>query len=243
MERESALDRYFRVAAPLQSSTPTRLRYYCEYLFDGIGLAGKNVLDVGGGIGVYSMFAASCGAARVVCLEPTADGSSGTSAVTFEEMRTTLDLPRAEFLPYRLQEYDARGDTFDVILLHDSINHLDEHACARLGHDEEAVRSYQGIFRSLAELARTGSALIITDVSRSNFFVTIHRVNPFIPSIDWDKHQSPECWAGLLAEAGFREPRLRWTTPRRFGRAGQVLLGNQWGTYFLTSAFCLTMRR
>ena len=53
--------------------------------------------------------------------------------------------------------------------------------------------------------------------------------------------QAPEVWAGLLTEAGFSSPRIRWSSFYQFRRPGRLLLGNRLAAYFLQSHFCLTM--
>ena len=51
---------------------PRLLAHTLPTLFDGVRLEGKDVLDVGGGTGIYSLFTSFCGARSVVCLEPEA---------------------------------------------------------------------------------------------------------------------------------------------------------------------------
>ena len=50
-----------------------------------------------------------------------------------------------------------------------------------------------------------------------------------------------EAWIGLLREAGFTEPRVRWSTANSLRRPGRVLLGNRVAAWFTEGAFCLTM--
>ena len=50
-------------------------RFY-ERFFDGVDLADKEILDIGGGVGLASTYAIVKGASKAVLLEPESDGSS-----------------------------------------------------------------------------------------------------------------------------------------------------------------------
>src|SRR5688572_16582833 len=90
---------YSRVVQDLGKS-PKQWQRYMELLFDGIPLKGQRVLDVGGGGGLISFYAAVRGAAEVLCLEPSAAGSNPTMEQSFR----TLD----EHLPQSKVTLDRR---------------------------------------------------------------------------------------------------------------------------------------
>ena len=96
-----AVERYFCV---VKAEWPERnvgnLRFYLDYIFDGVPLAGRRVLDIGAGDGVYSFYAAATGAARVVALEPEAEGSSPGVTAKFSHLSEVLRLDSVE-LPTR----------------------------------------------------------------------------------------------------------------------------------------------
>jgi SAM-dependent methyltransferase len=244
--RLAAVEKCFAAWAAVLAETgesADRVRFYCDYLFDEIPLQGKTMLDVGAGDGRYSFYAACAGARRVVGLEPEVEGSRTGMHERFERARSLLGLQTVDLEPRRLQDYDARGETFDVLLLHDSVNHLDEAACMRLGDDPTAGVIYRVLFEKLAHLSLPNGTLIVADCSNENLFARLGVKNPLAPTIEWRKHQKPELWAGMLAEVGFRSPRIRWTSFNRLGSVGRVLLSNRLAAYCLTSHFCLTMRR
>ena len=219
------------------------VRFYCDYLFDEIPLRGKTMLDVGAGDGRYSFYAACLGAQRVIGLEPEVEGSRTGMHERFERARSLLGPQTVDLEPTRLQDYDPRGETFDVLLLHDSVNHLDEAACVRLRDDPTAREIYRVLFEKLARLSSPNGRLVVTDCSNENLFARLGVKNPVAPTIEWHKHQRPELWAEMLADVGFRGPRIRWTSFNRLRSLGQELLGNRLAAYCLTSHFCLTMRR
>jgi len=227
----------------LAQRRPGNERFHCEWLFDAVELQDRTMLDIGAGDGRYSFYAACAGAKRVVSLEPEGEGSRTGMQDGFERARSLLGLQHVEFEAKRLQDYEARGATFDIVLLHSSINHLDEPACIRLPDDPAARETYRSLFGKLAALSAPGGTLIVTDCSNENLFARLGIKNPVAPTIEWHKHQKPEFWAGMLAEAGFASPRIRWMSFNTLRSAGRRLLGNRPAAYCLTSAFCLTMLR
>jgi len=218
-------------------------KVYAKYLFREVPFTGKTMVDIGGGIGLQSLYAAHQGAQKVVCLEPEAAGATTNTAAKFERLQKMLELPMVEFHPETLQQWNSQGETFDIVLLHNSINHLDEPLCERLHHDQAACDVYRELFRKIGDVTPSGGTLIVADCTRHNFFAHIGTKNPFVRTIEWNKHQSPRLWARLLSDVGFRAPRIRWTSFNRFGNLGRVFLGNAVAAYFLNGHFCLTMRR
>jgi 2-polyprenyl-3-methyl-5-hydroxy-6-metoxy-1,4-benzoquinol methylase len=219
------------------------LRPQLEWCFDGVGLSGKSMLDVGAGRGQHSLYAAVQGA-TVLALEPELEGSSSRPSETLLRLRGELGLDdRVALRSDRLQELDAGGQRFDVVALLASVNHLDEEACIHLLDDPGAVRTYRGLFEKLYELTAPGGTILISDASRHNFWgTTLHVKNPVARQIEWHKHQTPETWTLLLLGAGFRDPSVRWTTlgPLRHARA---VLANRTASFFLQSYFQLRAHR
>jgi SAM-dependent methyltransferase len=236
------LDRYLAVMAR-DGARPGNLRFDCRFLFEGVPLRGKTMLDIGAGNGRYSCYAACAGAQRVVALEPEAAGSRAGVHDRFSSIASALGLENVELVPQRLQDYDARGETFDIVLLRGSINHLDEEACVRLRYDDRARQTYLALFEKLAALARPNGTLIVTDCSSQNLFARLGIRNPIAPSIEWHKHQPPAVWASLLEEVDFAHPRVRWASFNTLRTPGRLLLGNRLASWCLTSAFFLTMER
>ena len=235
-------ERYFSAA---EAEWPVRrtgnLRFYLDYLFEGVDLRGARVLDVGAGGGRYSFYAAAAGAAHVVALEPEAAGSDTGARSQLEHLRDRLGVDSVELRRETLQEFDPGDELFDVLFMHASINHLDEPATMQLHRDERAREVYRELFGKLARVGADGAKLVASDVSRHNLFAKLPVRNPLQPTIEWDKHQPPETWIGLLREAGFTDPRVRWSSVNSLRRPGRVLLGNRMGAWLTEGAFCLTM--
>ena len=219
------------------------LQFHLKTLFQDIVLENRTVLDVGGGSGLHSFYAACMGAREVVCLEPETEGSRSGMGAKFRKLGGILGYDHVWFEPVTFQTFDPAGRQFDIILLHNSINHLDEIACINLLNDDASKAIYMDIFSKLSSLASSGAKLIVCDCSRYNFFALFRIKNPFAPTIEWHKHQSPEVWVGQLSQVGFVNPRVRWTAFNTLRSPGRILLGNRLLSYFLRSDFRFTMEK
>lgn len=220
-----------------------RLRYYSTQLFRDVDLAGKRFLDVGGGSGIFTLYAAAAGARIAICIDSESDGSTSSGGDGFGKVTAQFGLSNATRRSDPFQGYDPIEAPFDIILLHNSINHLDEEACMRLREGGVYRERYRAIAARLAALASPNCQLILSDCGRRNFFHdAFGKRSPLTPTIEWHKHHEPEIWIELLTTEGFRHPKVRWTTPSRLGRFGSPLSARAI-QYFLFSHFSLRMVR
>ena len=224
-------------------SSKGNLKFHMDTLFKGIDFKDKRVLDIGGGFGLHSFYAACRGAKKVVCLEPEAEGSSFGIIDKFHKLNKCLERNNVVLKPVTLQALEPEGERFDVILLHNSINHLDETACFDLLTESKSKTVYKEIFSKIYTISNKGAKIIVCDCSGKNFFALFKICNPFTPTIEWYKHQAPEVWANLLSEVGFKNPKIRWSTFNPLRNCGRVLTGNRLMSYFMTSHFCLYMEK
>jgi hypothetical protein len=93
------------------------------------------------------------------------------------------------------------------------------------------------------QLSNIDAQIVICDCSNNNFFNDIGIKNPFMPTIEWEKHQSPSFWAELMSESGFKLDSINWTTFNRTGKVGKFLTGNKFLSYFLQSHFCIKLQK
>ncbi|WP_207511004.1 class I SAM-dependent methyltransferase [Longitalea luteola] len=227
-------------------SSKGNLKFYLNGLFEHVDLSQKEVLDIGGGKGLLSLYAAVKGAKKVVCLEPEEDGSRNGMISGYHDLRRELpeSLP-VELLPLRLQDYlqQTSAEKYDVVVLNNSINHLDENACIHLRNTEASYRTYVGIFKDLSRIMKPGGVLIATDCSCKNFFNDIHVKNIFVPTIEWHKHQRPSTWISVLKDAGFKNPTVKWPSLNRLRAPGRIFMANPFMSYLTRSYFQLTMEK
>ena len=219
-------------------------RYYLNYAFSGLPLADKSVLDIGCGPGITAAYALCQGAKMVVGLEPELKGSQAGSFDRASEIISILDIDgdHIQLLPQTIQDYDSHGVRFDLVLIHNSINHLDEAACQKLHVCPISRETYTGIFSKVYDLMNDDSALVIMDCSRYNLWPLLGLRNPFSPRIQWVKHQPPELWIDLASRCGLKAPTIQWACPTTLWRIGR-LLRNRFIAFLFTSHFRLVMQK
>jgi cyclopropane fatty-acyl-phospholipid synthase-like methyltransferase len=205
------------------------IQKYLDNFFKGIDLTDKSVLDIGCGDGRLGMYCLKRNARYVVGLEPTYKGHWSTD-------KKPLDIKTIRF-----QDYKDEG-RFDLIVLHDSINHLNELACINLDKSVWAWGEYQDIAKKLYALLNQGGKLVIADASQRNLWGDLHLPSPFDGTIEWHKHQTPKVWIELLSSCGFVNSRIKWITPSRLLRLN-LLCGNKIASYFMVSHFRLVVEK
>lgn len=244
MTNSKNIEQYFKVILSERLYSNRRnLEFHLKTLFDKINFLNKNVLDVGGGNGLYSFYAAYKGAKEVVCLEPELEGSDSGANATFIKLSKLLDLNNVKLEVSTLQDYKSDGKAYDIVFLLNSINHLDEAACINLQNNGHSYEIYKNICIKIWALSNPNAKIIITDCSNSNFYAMLGINNPFNQTIEWNKHQSPNTWINMLKEVGFINPELRWSSFNTLGPLGHLFLGNRFISYFLISHFYIRMEK
>lgn len=237
------LDNFCSTAAQYGlANSPSNLKQYLGVLFKDIEFEGKSFLDIGGGTGLFTHYAAWRGASRAVCIEPEDDGSTSGASKTFANIAEALGVTdRVELNNQLFQDY--AGDPFDIVLMHNSINHLDEQACIDLLKSDQARKIFRELFVKLNSIVADQGDVITCDCGRRNFFNDIDLKNPVMAEIEWEKHQQPETWGQLLEEAGFIQKSIRWNTFNTLGRLGPPLFGYFLPSYFTLSHFRLHVQK
>ena len=219
-----------------------RLRHQMDFQYKSIKFDGLRVLDIGGGNGIHSFYAAASGASEILIIEPEDDGSTAGVLAQFDVWKKELGDPNVQLLKATVQDYEHSGQPFDLIIIQDAINHLDEEACVKLRHDKKSRKNFERIFSKLASVSHSGTILHFSDCSSRNFYPAMGMKNPFDPGIEWEKHQPPHVWINMLQKVGFQLIEKRWSTPTRLGGLGKLASGSSLLAYFFTSHFVVTMK-
>ncbi len=156
-------------------------------------------------------------------------------------MKAGLDAPNLELFEDIVQNYDCGERKYDIVLMHNTVNHLDEPMCEQLHYSSKAKRIYRDIFKHISSMMSPGGKLIIADCSRHNFFQLIRLKHPITPQIEWKKHQAPKTWVSILDPLGFVKEDLSWTVAYPL-RKFSLLLSNRIAAFFLFSHFRLVLK-
>lgn len=182
-----------------------RYRNRAGSLFKGISLEGIRMLDVGCGSGTLALWAAIHNAEFVLGIEPETEGSTSGTLQEFQNIIDTLNLnDRVEAKNIFMQNLPQPEKSFDIIMMYNVINHIDEDAVQILHFDPKAQSTYQQLLTPLHDLLAPDGWLIIADCGRKNFWNTLGKNSPLAPSIEWEKHQQPKTWIKLFNQIGFR---------------------------------------
>ncbi|MAW08533.1 MAG: hypothetical protein CME61_09690 [Halobacteriovoraceae bacterium] len=191
---------------------------YLKWAFKSINFNNKTVLDIGGGNGIYSYYSRYSGAKKCINLEPFEAGSKNVKI----NSKSVDDNLKIEIINDTIQDFNTK-EKFDIIILHDSINHLNEPIFSNLHKSEKDFKAYCDILNKISNLLKSDGVIIVTDCSRYNFWGFIGLKSPFAPSIDWDIHQSPYLIKKLFKIQGFDNHKIRWSPFKRFGLFGRIL--------------------
>ncbi|WP_146530348.1 class I SAM-dependent methyltransferase [Novipirellula artificiosorum] len=209
-----------------------------QSVFMKTDLSGKSLLDVGCGVGALALGSAASGVRHAVGLEPEVDGSTSGFFCTGERLIKSLGFSNVSIRNNMLANYDFDESPFDVIVMYNVINHLNEEACSRILTSDEARTLYIQQLSHLREYISPGGEMLVADCARSNFFGDLGIRNPIAKTIEWQKHQNPRIWASIFEEAGFSSTEFWWNPIhklRGFGRFARTSAI----AYFTNSHFVL----
>ena len=125
---------FFKICVKIGVSSSIRnSKFQFKQLFKNIELKNKQILDVGGGSGYISFYCMLAGAKSGVCLEPGEEGVDIQKNDSYKMLNENINYD-IEYLNEKIEDYKS-NKKFDLIILHNSINHLVEGNCKDLHHD------------------------------------------------------------------------------------------------------------
>ena len=233
-------EKYRIISEVMGYKKPVYYQEKCRFLFEGIALEGMRVLDVGCGPGELSLWAAIGGAEYVLGIEPESAGSSKGVLEKFNGLISKFGLNNCEANASFLEGL-KNEKPFDIVILYNVVNHLNEDAVVKLHRDESARQQYRKHIDTISQLMNEEGILILADCSRSNFWNSLHLKSPLVPSIEWEKHQHPKTWLALFQERGFALMDVRWSPLNR--SLLRRLTGNYLCSYLTSSHFVLRLQK
>jgi len=193
-------------------------------------------MDFGGGNGIASFFAVhhdkTC---KCTIVDPFDEGSNSEMINQYHQLSrffgssVRLHNDYVDSLPI--------SDKYDLILMHNSINHIGEDIIEDLETNKGHWKKYLERIKPVIQRVKKGGYIIVADCSNRNFWNDLGLRNPIAPSIEWNLHQPPHVWKRMLEELGVSHITTNWTTRREFLIPGQILLANKICNYFMGSHF------
>ena len=144
--------------------------YFSSYIYKDINLDGKKILDIGGGNGLASFHAldnsSSCSAWVV---DPIAEGSNELMFEQYESMKKNYDPGRINFHRDYVDTL-LEPNTFDIIVMHNTINHIGEDILEDINNSSEAYAEYVSRLKTILDRLSSDGTLIVADCGSKNFF-------------------------------------------------------------------------
>ena len=211
--------------------------YFSNYIYRDIDLDGKKILDIGGGNGIASFHALNSSANCCAWIvDPIVEGSNDLMFKQYNSLKKNYD---AERINFHRDYIDTLLDpnAFDIIVMHNTINHIGEDILKDISYNNEAYSEYVSRLKTILDRLSSNGILIVSDCGSRNFFGQIGLKSPFAPTIDWDLHCEPRVWQQMIEDLGFSHIKTQWTARREFGFFGKIFLANRLCSYFLNSHF------
>ena len=121
------------------------------------------------------------GANNVICVEPGEEGSDVQKNNSFNELYKELNVDNVQLINNKIENIVFQ-DKFDIILLHNSINHLVNGNCEDLSIDSELESQILNIFYKIKDISKPNSRIIIVDNSKNHFFKNLGLKTSFLSS-------------------------------------------------------------
>lgn len=211
-------------------------RYNTSYGLEMGRFEQKNVLDIGCGDGLKTLFYAIFGKARYVTGIDSylGHGSAINNQVKFKNHIDNLGVKNVSIIVDDFLIHNFSEESYDVICASDTLHHLYASEKRAL-HSEEVFRSYQSILSKIYRLLRPNGFFCLRECQKYSF-------QRWIPlwrnEIEWSSKQMSTDWIALLKATGFQQISLHYYVPYKLRRSRR-LLDNGTANFFLKSVYTI----
>ena len=215
--------------------------YYVDnYLFPS-DIAGKRMLDIGGGDGFLGLYNRIVRGASSISIIDSYDshGGKGGHESGYDNMMETIQrhkIENVDVIKSDIRDVKLSSEQFDSVYARNSFHHIFGHYRTE---DSEIVELMVSIRGSLVP----GGSLIIGETSRNQVWRFIPPIRNRMANGPWiHKKIAPKRLKRCATSAGFTSVAVRWYTLYKL-RSLKPLLSNQAANAFMTGSYVLEFQK
>ena len=215
--------------------------YYVDnYLFPS-DIAGKRMLDIGGGDGFLGLYNRIVRGASSISIIDSYDshGGKGGHESGYDNMMETIQrhkIENVDVIKSDIRDVKLSSEQFDSVYARNSFHHIFGHYRTE---DSEIVELMVSIHGSLVP----GGSLIIGETSRNQVWRFIPPIRNRMANGPWiHKKIAPKRLKRCATSAGFTSVAVRWYTLYKL-RSLKPLLSNQAANAFMTGSYVLEFQK
>jgi len=212
----SAITRFIEIYEEHNPKPFRNFEYQMGRMFRGIDLSGKNILEVGCGVGYISLFLAITNPdSTIYAMDESEGNGAGTDVIDIlKGYVAELGLKNIEVIKAEFNEWES-DRTFDIVTAKNAIHHfpwsesVTKESNAFIFKNDTIHDAYIEIFRKLTTLISPEGHLVFGDVSRAN----VYRLMPIgirkkFRTVNWRTKPSKKEWLYLLEKTGYLD--IEW---------------------------------
>ena len=215
--------------------------YYVDnYLFPS-DIAGKRMLDIGGGDGFLGLYNRVIRGASSISIIDSYDshGGKGGHESGYDNMMEIIQrhkIENVDVIKSDIRDVKLSSEQFDSVYARNSFHHIFGHYRTE---DSEIVELMVSIHGSLVP----GGSLIIGETSRNQVWRFIPPIRNRMANGPWiHKKIAPKRMKRCATSAGFKSVAVRWYTLHKL-RSLKPLLSNQVANAFMTGSYVLEFQK
>lgn len=215
--------------------------YYVDnYLFPS-DIAGKRMLDIGGGDGFLGLYNRIVRGASSISIIDSYDshGGKGGHESGYDNMMEIIQrhkIENVDVIKSDIRDVKLSSEQFDSVYARNSFHHIFGHYRTE---DSEIVELMVSIHGSLVP----GGSLIIGETSRNQVWRFIPPIRNRMANGPWiHKKIAPKRLKRCATSAGFKSVAIRWYTLYKL-RSLKPLLSNQAANAFMTGSYVLEFQK